>query len=128
MARYASTMRGDISIECAISRLIFPAASGIAVNRICPGWTETALIQPPIQALADEHGGGWDAGIASLVGGKQPSLRTSDPAKIGQLALWLTNPIAHNITGASIPIDGGWTAQQAYNECPFGLIRGAFTN
>ncbi|MGE4612649.1 MAG: 3-hydroxybutyrate dehydrogenase [Paracoccaceae bacterium] len=86
-------------------------AGGITVNCICPGWTETALIQPQIQTLADEHGGDWDAGVASLVGGKQPSLRTSDSAEIGQLALWLTNPIAHNITGASIPIDGGWTAQ-----------------
>ena len=34
-----------------------------------------------------------------------------DPSEIGQLAVWLASPIAHNITGASIPIDGGWTAQ-----------------
>ncbi|MCW8843825.1 MAG: SDR family oxidoreductase [Rhodobacteraceae bacterium] len=42
---------------------------------------------------------------------KQPSQRTSDPAEIGALALWLCAPAAHNITGTSIPVDGGWTAQ-----------------
>lgn len=86
-------------------------AGGITVNCICPGWTETAIIEPQIQARADAHGGDRVAGIASLLEEKQPSLRTSDPDEIGQLALWLASPIAHNITGTSIPIDGGWTAQ-----------------
>jgi len=42
---------------------------------------------------------------------KQPSLRASDPAEIGALALWLCDPVAHNVTGTAIPVDGGWTAQ-----------------
>jgi len=86
-------------------------AGGITVNCICPGWTETAIIKPQIAARSTEFGGDRAAGIASLLAEKQPSLRTSDPAEIGQLALWLANPLAHNITGTSIPVDGGWTAQ-----------------
>ena len=39
------------------------------------------------------------------------SARTADPSEIGALAVWLCAPIAHNVTGTSIPIDGGWTAQ-----------------
>jgi len=84
---------------------------GVTVNCICPGWTETALIETQIQDRAAAHGGDRDAGIADMLAEKQPSLRTTDPAEIGQLALWLSSPIAHNITGTSIPIDGGWTAQ-----------------
>ena len=84
---------------------------GITVNCICPGWTETAIIEPQIQARAAAHGGDRAAGIADLLAEKQPSRRMSDPAEIGQLALWLANPAAHNITGTSIPVDGGWTAQ-----------------
>lgn len=86
-------------------------AGGVTANCICPGWTETVLIEPQIQARAAEHGGDREAGVASLLSEKQPSRRTSDPAEIGQLALWLTHRMAHNITGAAIPIDGGWTAQ-----------------
>jgi len=84
---------------------------GVTVNCICPGWTETAIIEPQIQARAGLHGGDRDLGIADLLAEKQPSQRTSDPSEIGALALWLCAPIAHNVTGTAIPIDGGWTAQ-----------------
>lgn len=84
---------------------------GVTVNCICPGWTETAIIEPQVAARAAGHGGDRAAGIASLLAEKQPSLRTSDPAEIGALAAWLCHRQAHNITGASFPVDGGWTAQ-----------------
>lgn len=84
---------------------------GVTVNTICPGWTETTLIEPQIRARSEEFGGDRDAGIASLLSEKQPSLRTSKPEEIGELALWLCSTIAHNITGISIPVDGGWTTQ-----------------
>lgn len=87
------------------------SSGAVTVNCICPGWTETAIIEPQVEARAASHSGDRDAAIRSLLGEKQPSRRTSDPAEIGQLALWLCAPIAHNITGAAIPVDGGWTAQ-----------------
>ncbi len=84
---------------------------GVTVNCICPGWTETAILAPQIAERAAAHGGDRAAGIADLLSEKQPSRRMSDPAEIGALALWLCDPLAHNLTGAAIPIDGGWTAQ-----------------
>lgn len=87
------------------------AQGGVTVNCICPGWTETAIIQPQVDARSAEFGGDRDAAIADLLAEKQPSLRMSDPSEIGALALWLCNPVSHNITGTSIPVDGGWTAQ-----------------
>ena len=87
------------------------ATGGVTVNCICPGWTETAIIEPQVEARAAEFGGDRTAGIASLLSEKQPSLRTSKPAEIGSAVLWLSSPVAHNITGISLPIDGGWTAQ-----------------
>lgn len=88
-----------------------PSQGGITINAICPGWVETTLIEPQIQARVDKHGGDRAKGIADLLSEKQPSKRMSTPAEIGALVLFLTSPLAHNITGASIPIDGGWTAQ-----------------
>jgi 3-hydroxybutyrate dehydrogenase len=86
-------------------------SGGVTINCICPGWTETPLIEPQIMARAQAVGGGRDAGVASLLSEKQPSQRLSDPSEIGRLALWLSAPESHNVTGASIPVDGGWTAQ-----------------
>ena len=86
-------------------------SGGVTINAICPGWVETALIEPQIQARVDKHNGDRVTGIADLLSEKQPSQRMSTPGDIGALALWLCNPAAHNITGTAIPVDGGWTAQ-----------------
>ncbi len=86
------------------------AGGGITINCICPGFVETALIEPQIAARAAHHGGDRDAGIRDLLGEKQPSLRMTLPEEIGALALWLCRREAHNLNGAAIPVDGGWTA------------------
>ncbi|WP_415715692.1 3-hydroxybutyrate dehydrogenase [Roseibium sp.] len=84
---------------------------GVTVNCIAPGWTETAIIEAQVQARAEQFGGDTEKGIADLLAEKQPSRRTSAPEEIGELALWLCHRHAHNVTGATIPVDGGWTAQ-----------------
>ena len=86
-------------------------SGGITVNAICPGWVETSLIEPQIQAKVDLHNGDRAAGVADLLSEKQPSHRMSTPEEIGAVAVFLCSRAAHNITGASIPVDGGWTAQ-----------------
>ena len=84
---------------------------GVTINAICPGWVETALIEPQIQAKVDAHNGDRAAGIADLLSEKQPSHRMSTPSDIGAVAVFLCSNAAHNITGTAIPVDGGWTAQ-----------------
>ena len=85
---------------------------GVTVNCICPGLTETSILMAQIKSRADaSYGGDLDAGTLDFLKEKQPSLRISKPAEIGQMVAWLCHPIAHNITGTAIPIDGGWTSQ-----------------
>ena len=114
-APYVSSKFGLIGLSRVAALEYAPAGSresgGVTVNCICPGWTETAMIEPQIVARAADFGGDRVSGIASLLAEKQPSRRTSRPEEIGALALWLAHPIAHNVTGAAIPVDGGWTAQ-----------------
>ncbi len=83
---------------------------GVTANCICPGWTETAIIEPQVAARAADFGGDREAGIASLLAEKQPSQRTSHPEEIGAAVLWLASPLEHNVTGIYLAIDGGWTA------------------
>ena len=84
-------------------------SGGITVNCICPGWVETPLIEPQIEARIG--GGTRDDGVRALLAEKQPSLRMTLPAEIAALAVFLCRREAHNITGAAMPVDGGWTAQ-----------------
>lgn len=85
------------------------ASGGVTVNCICPGWVETPLIEPQVQARRGD--GDREAGVRALLAEKQPSGRMSLPGEIAELVLWLCRPQAHNLTGAALPVDGGWTAQ-----------------
>ena len=67
--------------------------------------------RPQFTARANELGVDRSQAIADLLAEKQPSRRTATTAEIGELALWLCSPVAHNITGATIPMDGGWVSQ-----------------
>ena len=114
-APYVSAKHGVIGLT-KVAALEYAASGsresgGVTVNAICPGWVETALIEPQIQARVDLFNGDRTAGIADLLAEKQPSKRMSLPAEIGAVAVFLCSPLAHNITGAAIPVDGGWTAQ-----------------
>jgi 3-hydroxybutyrate dehydrogenase len=86
-------------------------SGGVTVNCIAPGWTETALILPQIAARAAKYGGDLKAGEQDLLREKQPSLRTSQPSEIGEVAAMLCQTWAHNINGVTLPVDGGWTSQ-----------------
>lgn len=87
------------------------ASGGVTINCVCPGWVETPLIEPQIQARAAAVGGTRDDGVRELVREKQPSQRMSLPEDIAALCVWLCRREAHNMTGAALPVDGGWTAQ-----------------
>jgi 3-hydroxybutyrate dehydrogenase len=114
-APYVASKFGLIGLSRVVALEYAAAGSretgGVTVNCICPGWTETAIIEPQILARAAALGGERAAGVRDLLREKQPSQRTSLPDEIAALALWLCAPAAHNLTGAAIPIDGGWTAQ-----------------
>lgn len=87
------------------------ATGGVTVNALCPGWVHTPLIDSQIDALAAAHGGDREAGRLALVQEKVPSLRMTDPADIAAFVVFLCQRQAHNITGAALTADGGWTAR-----------------
>ena len=87
------------------------AAQGITVNCICPGWTDTPIIAPQIEARAALFGGDREAGIRDLLREKQPNLTLLPPGRIGDVAVFLCSDAAAGITGVALPVDGGWTAQ-----------------
>jgi 3-hydroxybutyrate dehydrogenase len=78
----------------------------ITVNAICPG---TPAAEKRVAALAQSKGIGIDAATREFLDGRQPTARFIDPAQIGALIAFLCSEAAREITGASIPIDDGWT-------------------
>ena len=87
------------------------AADGITVNAICPGWTDTPLLSHQFEVQAEKEGVSFEEGKRSLITTKAPYPDLVNPSAIGSLIHYLCSDAAAAITGASLPIDGAWTAQ-----------------
>lgn len=73
------------------------AKEGIRVNAVAPGWIDSPLLAP----LKDTLGG--------AILGRTPFDRFGDPVEIAQVVAFLASPAASFITGAILPIDGGYS-------------------
>lgn len=87
------------------------ANAGVTANAICPGWVLTPLVQRQLEARAAAEAIGVEQAARAFLAEKQPMARFSTTEQIGGLAVFLCSPAADTITGASLPIDGGWVAQ-----------------
>ncbi|WP_226664511.1 3-hydroxybutyrate dehydrogenase [Microbulbifer aggregans] len=108
-AAYCAAKHGLVGLTKVLA--LENADASVTANAICPGWVETPLIQPQIESIAREREIDIDAARAELVGAKQPLARTTQPDAIAELALYLCGSFAGTITGAALPVDGGWSAQ-----------------
>jgi 3-hydroxybutyrate dehydrogenase len=108
-AAYVAAKHGLVGLTKVVA--LETAGLGITCNAICPGWTRTELIEPQIIARAEALGVDIEEGGRNLLSEKQPSRQFISIEQLGQLAVFLCSDAAAQITGASIPIDGGWTAQ-----------------
>jgi 3-hydroxybutyrate dehydrogenase len=87
------------------------AGSGVTCNAICPGWVLTPLVEAQIDARAKAKGLSFEAAKVDLLSEKQPSKQFVTPDDLGELAVFLCSPAANQMTGVSLPMDGGWTSQ-----------------
>jgi 3-hydroxybutyrate dehydrogenase len=86
------------------------AEDGITCNAICPGYVYTPLVEAQIEGQAAAHGIPRAAVIHDVLLAQQPNKRFATVEEIGAVALFLASDAAASITGAALPVDGGWTA------------------
>jgi 3-hydroxybutyrate dehydrogenase len=68
-------------------------------------------VQKQIDARAEREGRSVEDMKTALLSEKQPMLDFSTPEQIGALSVFLSSQSAKTITGTTVSIDGGWTAQ-----------------
>ncbi|MCF3120926.1 3-hydroxybutyrate dehydrogenase [Streptomyces arenae] len=86
------------------------AAHGVTSNCVNPGYVRTPLVEGQIADQAAVHGVPPEDVVTDVLLGRSAVKRLIEPAEVAALALWLCGAHAGYVTGASLPVDGGWGA------------------
>jgi 3-hydroxybutyrate dehydrogenase len=86
------------------------AELGITVNAVCPGYVLTPLVQKQIPDTARARGISEEAVIRDVLLAAQPTKKFVTVEQVASLTAYLCSDHAASITGAILPIEGGWTA------------------
>jgi len=77
------------------------AGSGVRVDAICPGTVETPMLERVFEAQPERRG---------AYAAAEPMGRIAKPREVAEVVVFLCSDAASYVTGAAVPVDGGWTA------------------
>lgn len=87
------------------------AGKGVTCNAVCPGFVHTPLVDKQIEDRMKDTGLDRETVIADVILEKQPSKQFATVEQIAAATAFLASDEAAQITGTTLSIDGGWTAQ-----------------
>jgi len=107
-AGYVTTKAALIGLTRAVA--LETVGDGITCNAVCPGTTETPVHMAAIEAAMKQDGLMREEAERRILAGKQPTGRLIAADGVAALVAFLCGPDARDITGAVLPVDGGWSA------------------
>jgi len=86
-------------------------AHGVTSNCVNPGYVRTPLVQKQIADQAAAHGIGEQEVVEKVLLARSATKRLIEPGQVADLVLYLCSASAAFVNGASLAMDGAWTAQ-----------------
>jgi 3-hydroxybutyrate dehydrogenase len=105
---YVTTKTAMLGLTRAVS--LETIRTGVTCNAISPATLPTPAIEMRINALAEKEGLSAQEAESRYLSQRQPSGRFIDLGAVGDLVVFLCGPSGADISGAALPIDGGWSA------------------
>jgi 3-hydroxybutyrate dehydrogenase len=87
------------------------AEHGVTSNCIAPAYVRTPLVEGQIADQARSNGISEDEVIEQVMLAPAAVKRLLEPEEVAEMVAWLCSPLATSVTGATYPMDGGWTAR-----------------
>ena len=103
---YVTTKTALIGLTRAVA--LETLGDDITCNAICPGTAETPVHEGTINDMV-ASGSTRDEAVQRFLAGKQPTGRFISAEGIAALMVFLCGPESRDITGAALPVDGGWS-------------------
>lgn len=107
-AGYVTTKTALIGLTRAVA--LETTGYEITCNAVCPGTSATPIHEASLGELSKAQNLDRATAERLLLAGKQPTGRLVSPDSVASLIALLCAPESRDITGATIPIDGGWSA------------------
>ncbi|BFZ18396.1 hypothetical protein BsWGS_21434 [Bradybaena similaris] len=105
---YVTVKHGLIGFTKTVS--LETAGSGVTCNAVCPGYVETPLFIKQAEDRAKDQGISVEDGKKQILA-VHPSGEAVKISEVAEIVAFLCSSAANQITGASMVVDGGWTAR-----------------
>ena len=104
VAAYCAAKHGVVGLTRALA--VELASTGVTVNAICPGFTETPLLDRSISNIMEKTGMSEEETRASLAA-SNPQKRFIQTSEVAGAALWLCTEAARSMNGHTLTLSGG---------------------
>jgi 3-hydroxybutyrate dehydrogenase len=108
-AGYVSAKHGVLGLVKTLA--IEGADAGISAIALCPGYVRTPLVEAQVADQAKAHGLPEERVLSEVILARQAVKRLLEPAEVADAVAFLAGPAGVGFTGATVPMDHGWTAR-----------------